>query len=426
MCLGFIQAILQCTGAIVEQFNELDAENIEYEQFPGVSSVFASAAALKTELTLPTIAQTVILTRDAGRTPVPEKESLDKLASHQATMAIFLSIQNIDKVISKLVKGGYSPETPVAVVYRASWPDEKIFRGKLSNIAEQIKSNNIRSQGMIIVGDVLKKKGELSGLYHSAFAHAFREADQTAELPEYLKTAEINNALEDKNVTVKKYAVYSLTENGLNLSMRIAQGLNDCDIFASDKFQSDQHALPVVYFSSTDFSNTVAKAWNKYSAHIFITATGIAVRTIAPLLNSKLTDPAVICGDDMENYLISLTSGHIGGANRIVREIAKFTNYSPVITTASDVRQLNSIDEFAALNNWKIENPENIKLINSAFIEGKAVSCCCSDSIFKLLKEKFPKLIQYKEISSCSEEFVIAVDRKKLKTDKAVLWLKSL
>jgi precorrin-4/cobalt-precorrin-4 C11-methyltransferase len=126
-------------GTLIEQFNRLDKNNIEYEVIPGVSSVFASAAALKTELTLPAVSQTVILTRNSGKTPVPPEETLEKLAHHQATMAIFLSIQEIDEVVSKLICGGYSGDTPIAVVYRATWPDEKIIRGTLSSISKKVK-----------------------------------------------------------------------------------------------------------------------------------------------------------------------------------------------------------------------------------------------------------------------------------------------
>ncbi|MDX1779355.1 MAG: precorrin-4 C(11)-methyltransferase, partial [Thermodesulfobacteriota bacterium] len=124
-------------GAIQEQISLLEKKNILYEVIPGVSSVFAAAAALKKELTVPERSQTVMLTRISGRTKVPDRESIDKLAQAQATMAIFLSVAHIEKVVEQL-STGYPPDTPVAVIYRASWPDEKVVRGTLKTIAGKV------------------------------------------------------------------------------------------------------------------------------------------------------------------------------------------------------------------------------------------------------------------------------------------------
>lgn len=412
-------------GTLIEQFNRLDKNNIEYEVIPGVSSVFASAAALKTELTLPTVSQTVILTRDSGRTPVPPKETLEDLARHQATMAIFLSIQEIDKVVNKLMCGGYSKDTPIGVVYRATWPDEKVIRGTLSNISKKIKKEDIKNQGMMIVGDVLNRKGEVSGLYHAAFAHGFREADKNAVLPDYLLDIEGKN-ISSKIGSYKSYetAIYSLTENGLTISKKISKGLENCHIFASSKFQTNEDKI--YFFDSTDLKNLVKKNWFNYKNHIFIMAIGVTVRIIAPLIESKLTDPAVVCCDDMENYAVSLISGHIGGANKLTEKIAEFTKYKSVITTASDVRYLKSIDEFASLNNWVIENPENIKYINSAFIEGVSVSLLCkNETVAAKLQTHFPIFELFDSLELCKSEFVVAVDKNFCKTDKKVLWIKT-
>ncbi|MBU0679866.1 MAG: precorrin-4 C(11)-methyltransferase [Proteobacteria bacterium] len=163
-------------GAIKEQMLRLDEENIPYAVVPGVTSATASAAALKAELTLPEISQTVIITRQAGRTPVPEKESLQLLASHQATMMIFLSVGMIDTVVSELMAGGYPATTPIAVVEKASWPDERTVSGTLATIARQIKEAGITKTAMIIVGEVLagQLKSE-SKLYDKEFSHEFRQ-----------------------------------------------------------------------------------------------------------------------------------------------------------------------------------------------------------------------------------------------------------
>ncbi|MCD6293128.1 MAG: precorrin-4 C(11)-methyltransferase [Deltaproteobacteria bacterium] len=164
-------------GAISEQINALSEAEIDVEIIPGVSSVFAAAACVKAELTLPEVTQTVILSRRAGRTPVPERESITELARHQATMALFLSVSAISELVSELLAGGYKSTTPVAVVYRATWPDEKIVSGNLADIAERIEKAEIGRQAMILVGDALGRKGALSRLYAEEFSHGYREVN---------------------------------------------------------------------------------------------------------------------------------------------------------------------------------------------------------------------------------------------------------
>ncbi len=163
-------------GAIKEQIDELAKHNIDVEIIPGVSSLFAAAASLKIELTLPDVSQTVIITRPEGRTKVPEKEKLKELAKHNSTMAIFLGVSLIDKVVNELLEGGYSKDTPVAVVYKASWPDEKIILGTLNDISEKVKKEGINRTALIIVGDVLNPKYySYSKLYDKNFKHGFRK-----------------------------------------------------------------------------------------------------------------------------------------------------------------------------------------------------------------------------------------------------------
>ena len=165
-------------GAIQEQMAELDRLGIDYEVVPGVTSAFAAAAALKQELTLPEVTQTVIITRLAGRTPVPEREKLPAIAAIGATMVIYLSVGMIAQVVEELLAGAYTPATPVAVVAKASWPDEQIISGTLADIAARVQEAGIGKQALIIVGDVLKARREgvpeLSKLYDRKFSHGFR------------------------------------------------------------------------------------------------------------------------------------------------------------------------------------------------------------------------------------------------------------
>ncbi|NJD91499.1 MAG: precorrin-4 C(11)-methyltransferase, partial [Geobacter sp.] len=145
-------------GAIQEQMAELDRLGIGYEVIPGVTSAFAAAAALKQELTLPEVTQTVIITRMAGRTPVPEREKLSEIARIGATMVIYLSVGMIEAVVAELLAGAYTPATPVAVVAKASWPDEELLHGTLADIGAKVKAAGIAKQALIIVGDVLNAR----------------------------------------------------------------------------------------------------------------------------------------------------------------------------------------------------------------------------------------------------------------------------
>lgn len=166
-------------GAIQEQMEALDRLGIDYEVVPGVTSAFAAAAALKQELTLPEVSQTVIITRMEGRTPVPERERLNEIARIGATMVIYLSVGMVEQVVEQLLSGAYTTETPAAVVCRASWDDEQVIECTLADIAAKVREAGIDRQALIIVGDVLAARREglkaKSLLYDAGFAHGFRD-----------------------------------------------------------------------------------------------------------------------------------------------------------------------------------------------------------------------------------------------------------
>jgi precorrin-4/cobalt-precorrin-4 C11-methyltransferase len=163
-------------GAIGEQIRELDKKGIGYDIIPGVSSLFATAAALRTELTLPEISQTVIITRPEGRTPKPSKEQIASLASHQATMCIFLGVHMIESVVKDLLNH-YPDDTPVGVVQKASWPEELVIRGTLNNISNKVEEAGIKKTAMIVVGPVLDPGDfKASKLYDADFTHEYRSS----------------------------------------------------------------------------------------------------------------------------------------------------------------------------------------------------------------------------------------------------------
>jgi len=163
-------------GAIREQMDRLDKLGIKYDVCPGVSSFCGAAAALKAEYTLPDVSQTVILTRMAGRTPVPEKESIESLAAHHATMVIFLSAGMLGELSERLISGGYSADTPAAIVYKATWLDEKVCRCTVGTLAETAKNNGIAKTALITVGDFLGDIRSLSRLYSADFETGYRKA----------------------------------------------------------------------------------------------------------------------------------------------------------------------------------------------------------------------------------------------------------
>ncbi len=165
-------------GAIREQMDILEEKGMQYEYVPGVSSFIGAASALKAEYTLPNVSQTVILTRMAGRTPVPEKEDIEKLASHQATMIIFLTSTMIAKLSEKLIAGGYAPDSPAAIVYKATWPDEKVIRTTVAGLGEAAEKEGINKMALIMVGGFLGDEYDRSKLYDPTYTHIFRKASK--------------------------------------------------------------------------------------------------------------------------------------------------------------------------------------------------------------------------------------------------------
>ena len=164
-------------GAVREQMNELDALSIKYESCPGVSACFGAASSLNMEFTLPNISQTLIITRMEGKTKVPKEESIESLAKHQTSMAIYLSTGLLEELSKRLINGGYKEDTPAAIVYKATWPDEKIFICTVSTLNETAKKNNISKTAVILVGEVINKNGfDKSRLYAADFSTEFRKA----------------------------------------------------------------------------------------------------------------------------------------------------------------------------------------------------------------------------------------------------------
>ncbi|MEY8387532.1 precorrin-4 C(11)-methyltransferase [Oscillospiraceae bacterium 38-13] len=164
-------------GAVREQMDALDALGVPYDLTPGVSSFCAAAAAARAEYTLPGVSQSVVITRMAGRTPVPERESIAAWAAHGAGMAVFLSAGLLDGLQEELLKGAYTPDTPAALVYKASWPEEKVVRCTVGTLAEAGRAHGVHKTALVLAGDFLGADYERSRLYDPTFSTGFREAE---------------------------------------------------------------------------------------------------------------------------------------------------------------------------------------------------------------------------------------------------------
>jgi len=164
-------------GAIKEQIDNLEKKGIKSTVIPGVTAFLASAAALGTQLTLPGVTQTIIVTRAESRTKVPKREKISELSKHKATLIFYLSVHLVSNLVKEAIEGGYSKSTPVAVVYRASWKDQKIIKGTLGDIAKKIKDEKITRTAIVIISDVVDPKTyEYSKLYDKKFSHGYRKA----------------------------------------------------------------------------------------------------------------------------------------------------------------------------------------------------------------------------------------------------------
>lgn len=346
-------------GAIREQTDLLDREKIAYEIVPGVSSLNAATAVLKSELTLPGISQTVIISRMAGKTPVPEKESPAALASHRSSMVFFLSAGMLKELCTELVLGGYTPETPAAVVYRATWPDQEIIRGTLADLPE--KAAHIRKTALVLVGRFLADEFERSRLYDPSFSHEYRDAREPAPSSpeanhECRETRIPVTSVPEVKAPVKLHAI-AFTDRGQTWQQQLGVPVD--------------RGIPVMEWTRQHFHNS--------DALLYIGACGIAVRAVAPLLRDKTSDPAVLVMDEAGTHVISLLSGHIGRANELAQEIAMKTGAVPVITTATDLRGMTAADSWAVWHNCAIENPEAIKAVSSAALAGAPVGVAITE-----------------------------------------------
>lgn len=333
-------------GAIREQMDLLDEYGIAYDVCPGVSAVFGAAASLACEYTLPDVTQTLILTRAEGKTPVPEKENLRSLAAHRASLVLYLSSGLARKVRQDLLLGGYAEDTPVAVVYKATWPEEKIIRTTLAKLPEDMEAAGITKTALIIVSPALGSVYEKSRLYDAAFATEYRGATEIA-FPAGIRRVLLVTCSVRGYATMQKLAKKLENISGAEIITKIK-----CEALPEVSMRETVKACIDTYFGQVD-------------AIVFVTASGIAVRSVAEHLAHKSEDPAIVCMDECGKHVISLVSGHAGGANALTQMLADVMWATPVITTATDVEGRFSIDDYARKHNLVVTDWAKAKEISA-------------------------------------------------------------
>ena len=333
-------------GAIREQMDLLDEYGITYDVCPGVSAVFGAAASLACEYTLPDVTQTLILTRAEGKTPVPEKENLRSLAAHRASLVLYLSSGLARKVRQELLLGGYAEDTPVAVVYKATWPEEKIIRTTLAKLPEDMEAAGITKTALIIVSPALGSIYEKSKLYDAAFATEYRGATEIV-LPAGIRRVLLITCSVRGYATMQKLAKKLENISGAEIITKVK-----CEALPEVSMRETVKACVDTYFGQVD-------------AIVFVTASGIAVRSVAEHLAHKSEDPAIVCMDECGKHVISLVSGHAGGANALTQMLADVMWATPVITTATDVEGSFSIDDYAREHNLVVTDWAKAKAISA-------------------------------------------------------------
>ena len=359
-------------GAIREQMDLLDEYGIAYDVCPGVSAVFGAAASLACEYTLPDVTQTLILTRAEGKTLVPEKENLRSLAAHRASLVLYLSSGLARKVRQELLLGGYAEDTPVAVVYKATWPEEKIIRTTLAKLPEDMEAAGITKTALIIVSPALGSIYEKSKLYDAAFATEYRGATEIT-LPAGIRRVLLVTCSVRGYATMQKLAKKLENISGAEIITKVK-----CEALPEVSMRETVKACVDTYFEQVD-------------AIVFVTASGIAVRSVAEHLTHKSEDPAIVCMDECGKHVISLVSGHAGGANALTQMLADVMWATPVITTATDVEGRFSVDDYAREHN----------LVVTDWVKAKAISAEVLATGAKPVWIEDPAVTQGEEKGAC-------------------------
>lgn len=342
-------------GSVREQTALLDRDGVPWSVIPGVTAAFAAAARAGVSFTVPEATQSLVITRLHGRTPVPQAERLRELARHRSSVAVYLSADKVSELTAELRLAGLPENTVIVVGHKVGHPQERIIRTTLAGLDADMAG--VTRQAVFLVLPAEEAPVVPSRLYDPAFGHGFRAAAR----PE----------------SWTRLAVYALTRQGLDLARRIA-AMAPADLFAPRRLAGEG----VCGFER--IADQVHANFHLHHAHVFVAATGIVVRAIAPLLQSKATDPAVVVCDQNGEHVVSLLGGHLGGANDLSRRIADHLGGRPVITTATDAARKPAIDSLAHHRNCAIADSSRIVHVNAILAEGGRVTVHDPDSLLNL------------------------------------------
>ena len=407
-------------GATHEQMALLEDAQVPYVIIPGITAAFAAAALLQAELTIPDVVQTIILTRTAGRTTMPSGEDLRTLAAPGASLAIYLSVARIKKVIEDLLaSGGYTVNSPVAVLHKTTWPDESHVIGTLGDIAEKVRKAGYTKHALVLVSPALDPalKGEdrrtSSHLYDKSYTHRFRKAENFKRGKEAREAkGEVSGVVRgDKHLgsEIKREgtAVIAVTRNGSQLATTVAAKLG-ATLALPQKFATE---------TATSFAdsalNEVRRQWGANKAHlVLVMPAGVATRAIAPILQNKMADPAVVCLDEAGRFIIPLVGGHVAGANALAQEIAALTGGVAAVTTASDVQGKLALDLLGRDAGWQIDAASGLTQASASLVNDEPMGLFVAEGLEKdaAVQETVETLLSYGHISQVNNLDELDVD----------------
>lgn len=341
-------------GAIAEQLARLDEAGVPWEVIPGVPSPMAAAAALGCELTVPGVAQAVVICRVGGRTPMPPGQDLRALARPGVSLCILLSAAYAAEVTAALRDGGVDGATPAVIAERVSWPDERVSWGTVDDLAARMRELGIRRQALVLVGPAFRPASARlrSSLYSPDHAHVFRPSGSAA------------------NGGGGEVAVYALTAAGAAVGARVAAAVAGARLHLPARLAA---AVPGARAEGGGARGVVARLVATHRAVVLVMATGAAVRLVAPHLADKLRDPAVVAVDDAGRWAVPLAGAHARGGNRLARQVAAALGAEAVVTTASDGRPWPAPDEVVAARGWRAEDRRGLAAVTAALLDGDPV-----------------------------------------------------
>ncbi len=337
-------------GAIAEQMALLREAGCAYAVVPGVSSVFAAAAALGVELTEPGGSQTLIFTRHGNRVPVPASERLRDVAAHRSTLAVFLSAASAQEVQAELLEAGLDPETPAAIAYRVSWPDELVTRTTVGRLAQEVRARRLRRHTLILVGEALSPGSRRSRLYDSGHAHVYRRRSQVSapSLP-------------------GAPALVALTEPGAKLARRLARSMSGAVVMVPEPMAAPgeetlgqaAERVPALFTAGTPL--------------VLFMAVGAAVRLLANAVRNKRSEPPVAVVDDAGRYVVSLLGGRSAGGNRLTEWVAAVLGAEAVVTTAAERLDLPALDQTITALGWRLSDGSSLTAVEAAVVNGEPI-----------------------------------------------------